>query len=135
MVLVIKNPPDNARDMKDTGSIAGWGRPPGGGHGNPTSVFLPGKFHGQRSLMGYIPEVTKSWTGLKQLSTHACRGCGESRKGSSNQRSGVCHISPLLRESLSRIFLPDCSFPDARTDGGWREPPILGQVCTIHSSC
>ena len=26
---------------------------PGGGSGNPTPVFLPGKSHGQRSLMGY----------------------------------------------------------------------------------
>ena len=30
----------------------------------PTSVFLPGKFHGQRSLVGYRPRVTKSWTYL-----------------------------------------------------------------------
>ena len=28
----------------------------------PTLVFLPGEFHGQRSLVGYSPEVTKSWT-------------------------------------------------------------------------
>ena len=26
----------------------------GGGHGNHTPVFLPGEFHGQRSLAGYI---------------------------------------------------------------------------------
>ena len=27
----------------------------------PTPVFLPGEFHGQRSLVGYIPWLTKSW--------------------------------------------------------------------------
>ena len=31
VVLVVKNPPANAGDM---GSIPGWGRSPGGGHGN-----------------------------------------------------------------------------------------------------
>ena len=29
---VVKNPPTNAEDV---GSIPGWGRSPGGGHGNP----------------------------------------------------------------------------------------------------
>ena len=28
----------------------------------PTLVFLPGESHGQRSLVGYSPWVTKSWT-------------------------------------------------------------------------
>ena len=28
---------------------------PGEGNGNPTLIFLPGKFHGQTSLEGYIP--------------------------------------------------------------------------------
>ena len=30
-----KNPPANAGDTRDTGSIPGSGRSPGGGHGNP----------------------------------------------------------------------------------------------------
>ena len=39
----------------------------------PTPVFLPGKFHGQRSLVSMVsPWCCKSWTQLKQLSTHAC---------------------------------------------------------------
>ena len=36
------------------GSVPGLERSPGG-HGNPTPVFLPGEFHGQRSLGGYSP--------------------------------------------------------------------------------
>ena len=35
MALVIKNPPANAGDIRDSGSIPGSGRPPGGGHDNP----------------------------------------------------------------------------------------------------
>ena len=30
----------------------------------PTPVFLPGESHGQRSLAGYSPWITKSWTRL-----------------------------------------------------------------------
>ena len=49
VVLVVKNPPANAGDIKDAGLISGSGRSPGEEHGNPP-VFLPGKSHGQRSL-------------------------------------------------------------------------------------
>ena len=43
----------NAGDARDTGLIPGLGRSPGVGNSNP--IFLPGKFHGQRSLTGYCP--------------------------------------------------------------------------------
>ena len=49
---VVKNPFANAGDE---GSIPGWGRSPGEGNCNSTPQFLPGKFHGQRSLAGYSP--------------------------------------------------------------------------------
>ena len=35
MMLVVKNPPANAGDVRDAGSIPGSGRFPLGGHGNP----------------------------------------------------------------------------------------------------
>ena len=35
MILVVKNLPANAGDIRDVGSIPGSGRSPGGGHGNP----------------------------------------------------------------------------------------------------
>ena len=35
MVLVIKNPPVDAGDVRDAGSVPGLGRSAGGGHGNP----------------------------------------------------------------------------------------------------
>ena len=46
-----KNPPANA------GLIPGQGGSPGEGNG---PVFLPGEFHGQRSLVAIVHEVTKS---------------------------------------------------------------------------
>ena len=41
--------------------------PPGGGHGNPTQVFLPGESHEQRSLWATVHRVTKSQTEVKWL--------------------------------------------------------------------
>ena len=35
MALVVKNLPTNAGDLRDAGSILGWGRSPGEGTGNP----------------------------------------------------------------------------------------------------
>ena len=35
MVLIVKNTPANAGDIRDAGLIPGLGRSPGGGHGNP----------------------------------------------------------------------------------------------------
>ena len=35
MVLVVKNVPANAGDIRDVGLILALGRSPGGGHGNP----------------------------------------------------------------------------------------------------
>ena len=42
---VVKNLPVNARGIRDLGSILGLGRSPGGGNGNPFSMFaweIPG---------------------------------------------------------------------------------------------
>ena len=55
VVPVVKNLPANAGDIRDMGPVPGLGRSPGGGHGNPLQLFLPGEPHGQRSLVGYSP--------------------------------------------------------------------------------
>ena len=34
LVLMVKNPPPNAGDIRDSGWISGLGESPGGGHGN-----------------------------------------------------------------------------------------------------
>ena len=60
--LVVKN--HNAKD-RETG-VPSPGREDTLEEGTqPTSVFLPGECHGQRSLVGYSPRVTKSRTQLR----------------------------------------------------------------------
>ena len=53
VVLVVKNWPTNAGDIRDVDSIPGWGRFLWRRAWKPTPVFLPGEFHGQRRLAGY----------------------------------------------------------------------------------
>ena len=60
---MVKNPPANAGDIRDAGSIPGSGRSPGDLAWQPTPVFLPGGSHLQRSLVGCGPE------GQKELDT------------------------------------------------------------------
>ena len=55
MALVVKNASANVGDIRDWDWIPGWGRSSGGGHWQPTPVFLPGKSQGQGSLVGYCP--------------------------------------------------------------------------------
>ena len=50
---------ESTSDAGNTSSIPGLGRSPGEGNGNPFQLFLLGKSHGQRSLMGYSPWVAK----------------------------------------------------------------------------
>ena len=55
VVTVVKNPPANAGDLRDTDSILTWGKIPWRRKWQPTLVFLPREFHGLRSLAGYSP--------------------------------------------------------------------------------
>ena len=55
VALVVKNPPGNAGDIRDQGSIPGSERSPGGGNGNPPQYSCQENPNGQRSLEGYGP--------------------------------------------------------------------------------
>ena len=56
---------ESACNAEDLGSIPRSGRSPGEGNGNPVTAFLPGEFHGQRSLVGYSPwGLPRVWRGL-----------------------------------------------------------------------
>ena len=55
-----KKMPAKAGDMRDVGSIPGFGRFPWRRAWQPTPVFLLGESHGQRSLTGYSLRVTRS---------------------------------------------------------------------------
>ena len=50
-----KQPPVNAGDLRDSGSIPVSGKIPWRTEWQPTPVFLPVKSHGLRNLEGYSP--------------------------------------------------------------------------------
>ena len=55
MALVVKNQPANGRRHKRLGFNPWVGKIPWRRARQPTPVFLPGEFHGQRSLADYSP--------------------------------------------------------------------------------
>ena len=66
----------NAGATWDTGSIPRSGRSPGGRHGNPLQYSCLENPRDRGAWQATVYRVTKSWTGLKQLSmhTHAITG-------------------------------------------------------------
>ena len=72
VVLVVKNPPANAGDRRDTGSIPGSGRSPGGGHGNPLQYSCLENSRNREAWQALVHGVTQSWTQLKWFK-HVCR--------------------------------------------------------------
>ena len=59
--LVVKNPLANAGDPRDTGSIPGSGRSPGGGHGNPLEYSCLDNPMDRGAWQATVHGVTKSW--------------------------------------------------------------------------
>ena len=59
---VVKNPPLNAGDIRDVGLIPGWGRSPGGGHGNPLQYSCLENPQDGGAWLAVVHGVAKSWT-------------------------------------------------------------------------
>ena len=68
-----KEPPANAGDAKDVGLIPGWGRSPGGGHGNPLYCSCLEKPMDGRAWQVTVHGIAKSQTQLQRFSMHTCR--------------------------------------------------------------
>ena len=62
MVLVVKNPSASAGDIRDTGSVPGSGRSPGGGHGDPLQYSCLGNPMDRGAWQDTVHEVAKSPT-------------------------------------------------------------------------
>ena len=69
VAAVVKNPPTNAGDARDAGSIPGSGRYPGEGNGNPLQCSCLENPRDGGAWWAAIDGVTQSWTRLKRLSS------------------------------------------------------------------
>ena len=70
VVLVVENPPADGREVKDSGSVPGSGKCPGGEHGNPLQYSCLENPVDRGAWWLMVHRVTKSWTQLKRISTH-----------------------------------------------------------------
>ena len=70
MVLVVKNLPATAEDVRDMGSITGSGRSPGEGPGSPLQYSCLENPMDRGAWLTTVHRITKSWIQLKRLSTH-----------------------------------------------------------------
>ena len=61
---VVKNPPANAGDTEDAGSIPGSGRSPGGGNGNPLQYSCMKNPMDRRAWWSTVYGMAKSQTWL-----------------------------------------------------------------------
>ena len=61
MALVVKNPPANAGDIRDGGSIPGSGRFPGGGNGNSLQHSCLENPMDKGAWCATVHGVAKSW--------------------------------------------------------------------------
>ena len=59
---MVKNPPANAGDVGDMGSIPGPGRSPGGGDGNPLQHPCLENPMDRGAKQATVHEIPKSWT-------------------------------------------------------------------------
>ena len=105
-------------------SITGWGRSPGGGHGNPVQYSCLENPMNRGAWWVTVHRVTKSWTWPKRLNTNTCLTCvfvcmcvkwpqtcvtaTPSSTGSSPPRDGACLWFLLHRQPCSLPVLPPC---------------------------
>ena len=64
VVLVVNNLPANAGNIRDSASIPGLGRSPGGGNGNPLQYSSQENLMHRRACWATVYGVAKSWTQL-----------------------------------------------------------------------
>ena len=70
VVLMVKNTPANAGEVRNTVSISSSGRSPRKKHGNPLQYSYPENPKDGGACQNVVHRVTKSWTQLKQLNTY-----------------------------------------------------------------
>ena len=62
MTLEVKNPPANARDLRDLGLIPGLGKSPGEGNDNPFQYSCLENPMPRGAWQATVHEIAKSWT-------------------------------------------------------------------------
>ena len=86
-----KNPPANAGDIRDLGSIPGSGRFPWRRAWQPIQCSCLENPMDRRACQATVHRITQSWIQLKQLNTHACMGHWAGKWETKVCQSCLCH--------------------------------------------
>ena len=86
-----KNPPVNAGDVRDAGSIPGWGRSPGEGHAYPLQYACLENAMDRGGWRATVHRVAKSRTRLNRLSTHTYTPFPQLPPAVTSYKTLVCH--------------------------------------------
>ena len=82
--------PANAGTAGDSGLIPGLGRSPGDGHSNPCQYSCLGNLTDKVAWRVIVHGAAKSWTWLKQSSTHCTLGAASHKNFGDYYRLKVC---------------------------------------------
>ena len=93
----------------------------------PILVFLPGKLHGQRSLVGYNPWGCPESDMSVQLSAYACTHTHRCTHTHAHAHTHT-HTHPVV------WTVEDCVQVGGKADSGLDSSPIIGKCCGLVSS-
>ena len=79
-MTAVKNPLAKVGDVRDGGSIPGWGRSPEGENGNPLLYSCLENPMDRGAWWATVHEVTKGPDKTEGLSTHSCKYCEEGKE-------------------------------------------------------
>ena len=95
---VVKNPPANAGDTRDMGSIPGLGRAPGEGNGNPLQYSCLENPMDRGAQQAIISRVTKESDTTQRLNSNRCNQLNQVKSSWSKASplSNICGV--LIRQ-------------------------------------
>ena len=104
---MVKNPPANAGDARQVGSIPGSGRSPGEGNGNPLQYFRLGNLMDRGAWPATVHGVAKRQT---WQSMHGCREGTHHPRQTSLALVEVKHVQQWTDIKDQLKWLPSCQF-------------------------
>ena len=139
-MLVVKNSPASAGDIRDTDWIHGSGRFPGGGHGNLLQYSCLDNLMDRAAWRAIVHGVTQSQTRLKWLSTQACMNFSLGfrwKKQSQTSNGSSCDGIWLFWPCWWKLMLqrPGDSQWQPRGGGYFRSPPKLTECWNCFLGC
>ena len=130
---------ESACSVEDRGSIPGVGKIPWRREWQPSPIFLPGKFHGQRSLVSFSPWSCKEWDMTEQLTQTHIIGYSNIKEKSysirNNRRTKMFAAAKSLQSCPTLCDPIDSSPPGSPVPGIPQERTLEWVAITFANAC